>query len=195
MAIDADTKLVPSWYLGHRDSESAYAFLGDLEPRLNYTPKKIQVTSDGFPSYKDAMASVFGQRANYAMLVKSYGRTHYKNEEGDRRYRPQECVGIYKDRITSRPKKRDISTSFVERENLTMRMGMRRYTHLTNAFSKKIENMEVAVALHFMHYNFCRPHQSLNKKRALGKTPAMAAGVTNHTWSVKEILGLMYSES
>lgn len=184
VALDADTKLVPSWCIGLRSAEYAYRFILDLEARLK---NRVQLTTDGHKAYLKAIESVFGTDIDYAMLVKLYGL----EKERERRYSPAQCVGTELVVIEGKQEKEKISTSYVERQNLTMRMSMRRFTRLTNAFSKKIENLETVVALHFMYYNFCRPHKSLNKKRSLGITPAIAAGVTDHQWTVLEILGLV----
>lgn len=188
VAMDSDTKLVITWYIGPRDKESAYEFMGDLEPRIT---KKAQLSTDGLLAYQEAVEGTFGKRVKYGQVEKQYGRVYYETEEHERRYSPHECIGIEKKKLIGRPKQKYISTSFIERQNLTMRMNMRRFTRLTNAFSKKIYNLEMAVALHFMYYNFCRPHQSLNIERALGITPAMAAGITDHRWDIEELLDLL----
>lgn len=174
-AIDADTKLIPSWYVGDRDAEAAAIFIGDLASRM---AKRIQLTSDGHRVYLNAVGHAFDWKVDYGMLVKHYAA------EPTGRYSPPECVGATKDVVSGWPEKEHISTSFVERQNLTMRMGCRRFTRLTNAFSKKVENHAHAVALHMMHYNFARIHKTLRI------TPAMAAGVTDHVWSLEEIAGL-----
>jgi IS1 family transposase len=180
-ALCADTKLVPSWCLGSRDANTAYAFIKDLAGRLN---NRIQLTTDGHRVYLDAVESAFGSEIDYAMLVKMYG-----NEGADEsRYSPAECTGTRIIPISGRPNIKHVSTSYVERQNLTMRMSMRRFTRLTNAFSKKVENQEHAVALYFMHYNFCRVHQTLRV------TPAMEAGVADHVWSLEEIVALLDSK-
>ncbi|PWU23866.1 IS1 family transposase [Candidatus Cerribacteria bacterium 'Amazon FNV 2010 28 9'] len=188
VALDSDSKLVISWFIGHRDEESAYTFMEDLEPRLK---NKVQLSTDGLRAYENAVQGTFGKRVHYGMVEKQYGRIFFETEEHERRYSPHECIGMEKKKISGRPKKKFISTSFVERQNLTMRMSMRRFTRLTNGFSKKVENLEAAVALHFMYYNFCRPHQSLNPKRSLGITPAMVAGIADHQWMIEEIIKLM----
>jgi len=179
-AIDADTKLVPSWYVGRRDYHSARVFIQDLADRL---ANRVQLTTDGHRPYLQAVEEAFGRDIDYAMLIKLYGN------EGDRgataRYSPAQCTGEIKERIQGKPDMEHVSTSYVERQNLTMRMSMRRFTRLTNAFSKKVENLEYAVALHFMHYNFCRIHQTLRV------TPAMEAGVTDHVWDIEDILNLL----
>ena len=178
-AICADTKLVPSFLIGRRDSEYAYTFMNDLAGRLK---NRVQLTTDGHHAYLNAVASNFGSEIDYAMLVKVYGATVGKEDQ--RRYSPPECTGAEKRRINGNPDIKHVSTSFVERQNLTMRMGMRRFTRLTNAFSKKIDNLEYAVALHFMYYNFGRIHKTLRV------TPAMEAGISDHVWSLEEIAKL-----
>lgn len=176
-AICADTKLIPSWAVGSRDAETAKLFIDDLAARLS---NKIQLTSDGHKTYLDAVDGAFGANVDYAMLVKLYGN----NPESEKRYSPAECSGIIKQVITGKPNVDKISTSYVERQNLTMRMGMRRFTRLTNGFSKKAENHAHAVALHFMYYNFGRIHKTLRV------TPAMEAKITDHVWSLEEIAAL-----
>ena len=176
-AICADTKLVPSWLVGNRDAECANIFISDLAARLN---SKVQLTSDGLKSYLEAVENAFGSDIDYSMLVKLYGNSL----ETQKRYSLGDCVAISKRIIVSSPDKKYISTSFVERQNLTMRMCMRRFTRLTNGFSKKVENHEYAIALHFMYYNFGRIHKTLRV------TPAMEAGITDHIWSLEEIIRL-----
>jgi IS1 family transposase len=176
-AICADTKLVPSWFVGGRDAFYAQVFAKDVASRLS---TRVQVTSDGYHAYIDAIQGAFGADVDYAMLVKTYGQS----EEGERPYSPAVCTGAFKRRIIGDPKVDDVSTSYAERQNLTMRMSMRRFTRLTNGFSKKIENLEHAVALHFMHYNFGRVHKTLRV------TPAMEARVSDHIWSLEEIASL-----
>lgn len=178
VAIDADTKLVPSWFIGKRDAEDASVFIDDLACRLN---SKVQLTSDGHKSYLTAVEDAFGSDVDYAMLIKQYG----KAIKDEKRYSPAACVGAKKTIITGKPEKEHISTSYIERQNLNIRMGNRRFTRLTNAFSKKIENHQYAMALYFMHYNFIRIHQTLRV------TPAMAAGVTNKLWDYKDIIDLL----
>ena len=176
-AIDADTKLVPSWYIGRRDSEAAIEFICDLKQRL---AKRVQITSDGHKAYLKGMEAAFGGQVDYAILTKIYG----PGIEGARRYSPPQIVGIETQCCSGIPDMEHVSTSFVERQNLTMRMGMRRFTRLTNAFSKKIENHEYAIAIYFMHYNFVRIHQTLKI------SPAMAAGVTGKLWSLEDIVAI-----
>jgi IS1 family transposase len=178
-AICADTKLVPSWLVADRGAESARHFISDLSGRL---ASRVQVTSDGHKVYIDAVESAFGADVDFAMLVKHYGSDPRQDEA---RYSPAVCTGIKKTPVFGRPNLKHVSTSYVERQNLTMRMSMRRFTRLTNAFSKKVENHACAVALHFMHYNFCRIHQTLRV------TPAMAAGVTERVWEIEEIIALL----
>lgn len=176
-AICADTKLVPTWHVGSRDAECAMTFIDDLSRRL---ANRVQLTSDGLKSYLDAVDGAFGGDVDYSQLVKIYG----KPWEVEKRYSPVECIGARKQPIIGNPDPKHISTSYVERQNLNMRMSMRRFTRLTNAFSKKVENHAHAIALHFMYYNFGRIHKTLRV------TPAMAAGVAQHVWSLEEIAGL-----
>ena len=178
-AICADTKLVPSWLVGDRGTDTAKRFISDLAGRL---ANRVQLTTDGHRCYLDAVEHAFGDDIDYAMLVKLYGG---EDRGGEARYSPAVCTGAKKEPIVGNPDQKHISTSYVERQNLTMRMSMRRFTRLTNAFSKKVENHCTAVALHFMHYNFCRIHQTLRV------TPAMAAGVTDHVWEIGEIVDLL----
>lgn len=181
VALDAETKLVPTWMIGGRDSGMALRFMDDLKSRLT---DRIQLTSDGLAAYADAVQVVFGEDVDYAMLVKSYGNDH-NPKRPETRYSPGKCNGSKKHRLIGNPNPEHVSTSYVERLNLTTRMSMRRFTRLTNAFSKKAENLAHAVALHFMHYNYCRKHQTTNM------TPAQAAGVADHQWSVEEIIALL----
>jgi len=178
-AIDADTKLMPSWFVGNRDSESATIFMNDLAARL---ANRIQLTSDGHKAYLEAVEGAFGADIDYAMLVKIYGASPDTTKG---RYSPAECTGAHKHRIEGSPDQKHVSTSFSERSNLTMRMHMRRFTRLTNAFSKKVENHTHAVALHMMHYNFVRIHQTLRT------TPAMAAGVTKRLWEMTDVVEML----
>jgi IS1 family transposase len=177
-AICADTKLVPSWLVGSRDSYAAQAFIGDLAARL---ASRVQLTSDGHRPYLEAVEQSFGADIDYAVLQKIYG----KSDEGERRYSPPECIGCETKVVEGNPEPRHISTSYVERNNLTMRMHMRRFTRLTNAFSKKVENHAHAVALHFMYYNFCKLH------KAHRLTPAMASGVTDKLWEIADIVSVL----
>ena len=179
-AIDAETKLVPSWLVGSRDSGSATAVLQDLAGRL---AGKIQLTTDGHKMYLSAVEDAFGGEIDYAMLNKVYAAQPSGPET---RYSPAECIGTEKRCIQGNPDPKHVSTSYVERQNLTMRMSMRRFTRLTNAFSKKVENHTAACAVHFFHYNFARPHMSLK-----GRTPAQAAGVEAKRWTVEDMIGLL----
>ena len=183
-AIDSETKLVPSFAVGTRDADAASAFMHDLAGRLR---GRVQLTTDGHKPYIEAVEGAFGADIDYAMLIKVYGQT----PESERRYSPAECIGSDIRRINGDPDPRHVSTSHAERQNLTMRMQMRRFTRLTNAFSKKVENLEHAVALHFMHYNFCRPHLTLQRRDLAHPTPAMAAGVADHVWRIEEIVQLI----
>ena len=178
-AIDADSKLVPCWYVGSRDAGAAYHFMHDLAARL---ANRVQLTTDGHRAYLSAVEDAFGANIDYAMLVKLYGATP---EGAEVRYSPAQCMGARKAIQTGRPEWKHISTSFSERVNLTMRMSNRRFTRLTNAFSKKVENHEHSVALHFMHYNFCRIHQTLRV------TPAMEAGVADHVFELAELIEIL----
>lgn len=178
--IDADSKLVISWFVGHRDADSAYEFLSDLASRLIY---KIQLTTDSYRVYINAVADVFGSQVDYAQLMKIYGKA--ANEaHPERKYSPADCIGIEKRIITGNPDEKEISTSFVERNNLTMRMHMRRFTRLTNGFSKKLENHCYAIALHFVYYNFCKIHKTLRV------TPAMEAKLTKKPMNLEEVVKL-----
>ena len=177
-AIDADHKLILSWLVGGRDGDYALAFMDDLRSRL---ANRVQLTSDGHKAYLEAVEGAFGGDIDYAMLVKMYGAAP---ESAKGRYSPSECIGARKTRIEGNPDRKHVSTSFVERQNLTMRMHMRRFTRLTNAFSKKVENHAHAVALHFMFYNFVRIHKTLKI------SPAMAAGVTDRLWEIEDIVRL-----
>lgn len=181
-AIDADTKLVPCWMVGQRGIESATEFIGDLASRLS---NRVQLTTDGHRPYLNAVEDAFGGDIDFAQLIKIYG----SSGDAQTRYSPGQCIGIACNTVTGTPDPKHISTSFVERQNLTMRMSMRRFTRLTNAFSKKLENHMAAIALHFMYYNFARVHQTLRV------TPAMEAGVANRVWSVEEIVALLEPKS
>ncbi|MBT9444415.1 MAG: IS1 family transposase [Hyphomonadaceae bacterium] len=181
-AICADTKLAISWLVGGRDATYATAFLQDCYERL---AGRIQLTSDRYGAYNRAVRDVFGIDVDWAMLVKIYGGGETGQGGGGGRYSPGECKGIRKDKMIGKPDPAHISTSYVERQNLTMRMHMRRFTRLTNAFSKKLENHAHAVSLHFFYYNFIRIHQSLRV------TPAMAANVTERIWDVEDIVTLI----
>lgn len=179
VAIDAETKLVPCFMIGQRDPIAARAFMADLAGRL---ANRVQLTSDGHKPYLKAVDAAFGDNIDYAMLVKIYGEI---DTEGQRRYSPATCIGCEAKTIKGNPDPDEISTSYIERQNLTVRMQNRRFTRLTNAFSKKVENHLASLAIHYMHYNYVRIHQSLRV------TPAMAAGLTNRLWDIEEIVGLL----
>jgi len=178
-AICADSKLVPSFYVGSRDGEAAWEFMTDLSVRL---ASRVQLTTDGHHAYLMAVDDAFGGNIDFAQLIKLYGPAP---DGPETRYSPAKCNGCRKGRVIGEPDEAHISTSYVERQNLTMRMGMRRFTRLTNAFTKKVENLEHALALHYMHYNFARRHQTI------GTTPAIAAGVETRVWSISDIVGLL----
>jgi IS1 family transposase len=179
VALDPDTKLVPCWFVGQRDAGCAYHFIHDLKARL---ANRVQLTTDGHRAYMTAVEDAFGAEIDYAMLQKIYGAPQ---DTPETRYSPAICMGARKAIISGAPDHNHVSTSYVERQNLTMRMSMRRFTRLTNGFSKKLENLEHAVALHYMHYNFCRIHQTLRV------TPAMEAGISDHVWSLDEVIALL----
>ncbi len=179
-AMDADSKLMISWLVGERDAGYAAEFINDLAGRL---ATRVQLTTDGLKVYLQAIEGAFGADIDFAQLVKLFGEA----PEQQKRYSPPQCTGCQKTQIEGHPDPRHVSTSFVERQNLTMRMSMRRFTRLTNGFSKKVENLEAAVALHFMWYNFGRVHQTLRV------TPAMQAGISDHVWTIEEIVGLLGS--
>ncbi len=180
VAIDADTKLVPSWLVGGRDAKYAKAFIGDLAGRL--VINRVQLTSDGHKAYLNAVEDAFGSDVDYAMLVKIYGAAEGNQQE--RRYSPGHCCGTITGTVSGYPDPKHVSTSFVERQNLSLRMGNRRFTRLTNGFSKKAANHEHALAIYYMHYNFGRIHKTLRV------TPAMQAGISDHVWSLEEIAQL-----
>ncbi len=178
-AIDADSKLIVQWYVGPRDGDTAKLFIDDLASRL---ANRVQLTSDGLKAYLEAVEGAFGADVDYAQLVKLYGASP---ETAKGRYSPAECTGIIKTTIGGKPDPKHISTSYVERQNLTMRMGMRRFTRLTNGFSKKLESHIYAISLYFVFYNFCRIHKTLKV------TPAMAAGVTSKLMDFEDIVALI----
>jgi len=177
-AMDADSKLIAAWTVGGRDAGTAYGFIQDLAKRL---ANRVQLTTDGHRAYLSAVEDALGSNVDYAMLVKLYG----SDRESEARYSPAECIGCREVVVIGRPDPKHISTSFIERQNLTMRMSMRRFTRLTNAFSKKLENHIASIAIHYMHYNFCRVHQTLRV------TPAMEAGITDHVWTISEMVGIL----
>lgn len=180
-AICADTKLVPSWMVGARDAATAWRFMSDLSERL---ANRVQLTTDGNRTYLEAVENYFGCDIDYAMLIKHYGNSG-DQAKPETRYSPGQVIRTSTATIMGDPDKKHVSTSLVERQNLTMRMSMRRFTRLTNAFSKKVENHCHAVSLHFMYYNFARRHQTLRV------TPAMAAGVTDRLWGIEDIVKLL----
>lgn len=182
-AIDADSKLMVSWLVADRTNDSARAIMWDVAGRV--VSKRVQLTSDGYKHYTGAVRDAFGESVDFGQVEKQYGG---EDRTSNARYSPLVCVSCTRKHIIGNPDKKHISTSFVERANLTMRMGMRRFTRLTNGFSKKIDNHAAAIALHFAHYNFCRVHQTLRV------TPAMAAGLTDHVWGLDELVALVESQ-
>jgi IS1 family transposase len=183
VALDADTKLVVTWLVGERNLHDCWTFIADLKGRV---PGRIQLSTDAHQTYVGVVGLVFDKReVDWAQLIKQY-RTQ---SLGQGRYSPPVCVGTKTKVRLGDPDPGRVSTSYVERQNLTMRMGMRRFTRLTNGFSKKVENLAHAVSLHYMHYNFARPHSAL--ANPYPRTPAMAAGVTDHIWTLHEIAALL----
>lgn len=178
IGIEADSKLIISYCVGKRDRRSALTLMEDLSYRL---ANRVQLTTDGFHPFVSSVERVFGADIDYATLVKVY-KSQRSEGEGPAWYGPAEVAGVTPTRITGEPKPWLISTSYVERQNLTMRMAMRRFTRLTNGFSKKLANLQAAVALYFAHYNFVRIHQTLRC------TPAMAAGITDHVWELRDLI-------
>jgi IS1 family transposase len=178
VGIDADTKLVVSYMVGNRDGGWAEEFMKDCASRIR---NRVQITTDGFKVYLQAVENAFGADIDYAMLQKIYGAVN----DGEARYSPAKCIGGDMKGVSGDPEPKHVSTSFVERQNLTMRMHMRRFTRLTNAFSKKLSNHRHSVALHYMFYNYCRVHQTLKV------TPAMEAGLSDHVWGLEELCALM----
>jgi len=181
-AIDADTKLMISWLVGNRNGEWAKRFMNDVADRLLH---RVQLTTDGLTSYLDAVYEAFENDIDYAQLIKIYGSVTGGAGTGGGRYSPPPLLSIEQRTHCGNPEQKHVSTSFVERSNLTWRMTMRRFTRLTNGFSKKVENMEHAVALTFTFYNFCRIHKTLRV------TPAMEAGLTDHVWEISELVALL----
>lgn len=187
VAIDAETKLVPSWLVGERTVQDCYTFLADLKSRVR-VGNRVQLSTDGLGLYQRVVDALWRNSIDYGIVIKEYASPQ---KEEARRYSPATCTSIEKRAITGDPDPDFISTSYVERQNLTMRMGMRRFTRLTNGFSKKIENHAHAISLHFMHYNFCRPHQTLTKAAGRKTTPAMAAGVMTHPLSITQLVEIL----
>lgn len=184
-AIDQDSKLVIAYRVGSRSTDMAHAFMHDLKGRLT---NRIQLTTDAWRQYTTAVESAFGWNGcDYGQLVKEYGVP----ADADKRYSPAECIGVEKMVVFGKPKVEDVCTSHVERLHLTTRMQSRRYTRLTNAFSKKLEFHLYATALHFAFYNWCRPHMSLSKKAGKPTTPAMAANLTDRVWGMDDLLDLL----
>jgi IS1 family transposase len=181
VALDAQSKLVLSYVCGGRDAEWALQFMKDVASRLTM---RVQITSDGHRAYAEAVEGAFGMDVDYAMLIKLYGAP---SDKYDTRYSPSGLIGTRTAVLSGNPDPRHVSTSFVERQNLTARMSMRRFTRLTNGFSKKLENHRHSVALHYSYYNFCRVHQTLRV------TPAMEAKLTDHVWSIEELLSRLDS--
>ncbi|MCK5519420.1 MAG: helix-turn-helix domain-containing protein [Alphaproteobacteria bacterium] len=177
-AIESKSKMILSWLVGGRDSDTALDFIADLKGRL---ANRVQLTTDDHKAYLEAIEGAFGDDVDYAMMVKLYGKT----DEGQKRYSPTECVGIKKTKISGDPNPHYVSTSHVERQNLTMRMSMRRFTRLTNGFSKKVENHCYALALYFVWYNFVRIHKTLKM------SPAMASGVSDTLWSMEDLIQMI----
>jgi len=182
-AIDADSKLIISYLCGGRDASYACQFMEDLASRVS---TRIQITTDGHRAYAEAVEGAFGMNVDYAMLIKLYGAP---SDRPDTRYSPAACIGIRTGILSGNPDRQHISTSYVERQNLNLRMGVRRFTRLTNAFSKKFENHCHMVAIYHAYYNFCRVHQTLRV------TPAMEAGLSDHVWSLSELVSLVENRS
>ena len=184
-ALDADSKLIVSWLVGDRDVDAAISFMQDVRERL---ANRVQLTTDGHRAYLTAVERAFEYDIDYAMLVKIYGGSE-GTSDNEKKYSPAECTGTKKTRVMGDPNPKFVSTSYVERQNLTMRMHLRRFTRLTNAFSKKIENHCYAIALHFVYYNFAKIHKSLSV------TPAMQAGLTKRVMSIEDIVNLIPMEA
>ena len=183
VGIDADTKLILSYLCGERDASWACKFMEDLASRVT---TRIQITTDGHRAYAEAVEGAFGMDVDYAMLIKLYGSP---SDSPETRYSPASCIGTRTGVLSGSPDPQHISTSFIERQNLNLRMGVRRFTRLTNAFSKKFENHCHHVAIYHAYYNFCRVHQTLRV------TPAMEAGIADHVWSLAELVGLLESQT
>jgi len=183
VAIDADSKLTMSWHVGWREPEDAYMFARDIRERVS---NRVQLTTDVHKMYYQAVDGAFGEDVDYGMIIKYYGNTYDKN--GHSIGYPK-CTRAEPRRIQGNPDMSKVSTSYIERQNLTMRMNMRRFTRMTNGFSKKIDNLKYSLALHYMYYNFARPHKSL--ANPYPRTPAMATGISDHIWTIEEIVGLV----
>lgn len=181
VALDADSKLIPAFRVGKRTMPTAHSFMSELQMRIS---TRFQLSTDSFSGYLVAVDRVFGTEIDYAQVHKQYG----EEPEGEKRYSPASIIRVSINPLIGQPKWKYISTSYVERQNLTMRMQMRRFTRLTNAFSKRLENLQAALALHFFHYNFMRIHQTLRV------TPAMEARITKHIWTWRELLGMVDTE-
>lgn len=179
--MDADTELIPAFMVGNRDLRTARIFIDDLKGRL---ASRVQLTTDGLKAYLDAVEGAFGSEIDYSMLVKIYGAS-----QEETRYSPPECIDCERKRIMRNPDPAHVSTSYIERQNLTMRMQMRRFTRLSNGFSKKVENHAYSAALHFMHYNYVRVHETLRC------TPAMEAKITDHLWTIEEMISKLDTNS
>ncbi len=193
-AIDADSKLMLSWLVGPRNHESTFTFMADVAGRLAkraHKGPKVQLTTDGLPWYVAAVEAAFGyQGVDFVQIIKTYGLP--TDEKGSRRYSPMVCTGVEKVSVFGNPDMDLVSTSYVERANLSIRMGNRRFTRLTNGFSKKAENHAHAFSLFAMHYNYCRPHQTLTKNaNGVKTTPAMASGLTDRVWTIQDVLDRM----
>ncbi len=191
-ALDQDSKLMIAYRVGKRDASNAFQFAADVADRL---ATRVQLTTDGLKLYLPAVEEAFGWgRVDYAMLIKMYGSTAV-DSDASRRYSPARLTSIHKEWIMGQPEEVDVCTSHVERQNLTMRMQSRRFTRLTNAFSKKVEYHLYAVVLHFMHYNYCRPHMTLTKaNRGIHMTPAMVAGLADRVWTIEDLLNLLHGD-
>jgi IS1 family transposase len=190
-AMCAETKLMICWLVGQRSLDNTYSFMENLKGRLNEHYRK-QITTDGHYMYPTAIEGVFGwQGVDYSQLIKHYAADHGPGG----RYSPPQCIGVERKLVMGNPDPAHVSTSYVERQNLTLRMNARRFTRLTNGFSKKVENHAHAVALHFMVYNFCRSHGTLTKQaEGVHTTPAMSAGVSDHVWKIEELVELLNPE-
>jgi IS1 family transposase len=182
VGIDADSKLIVSWLLGQRGAAWANVFMEDIASRV---ASRIQITTDGHKAYAEAVEGAFGMDVDYAMLIKLYGN----DGNFDTKYSPGECIGIRTATLCGAPDPKHVSTSYVERQNLTMRMSMRRFTRLTNGFSKKVENHGHMLAIYYTYYNFCRVHQTLRV------TPAMEAGLSGNVWQIEDMVKLMEPKS